>query len=97
MMSRNISNPSRGRPSPEIKNNNVNDIILSGAKKNFLSATDKAGVTKSPLKRPATPEKPSSEEASEVLASPKSLLRHPSISLGTPPKKQPKFWKTRCF
>ena len=95
MMSRNISNPSRGRPSPEIKNNNVNDIILSGAKKNFLSATDKAGVTKSPLKRPATPEKPSSEEASEVLASPKSLLRHPSISLGTPPKKQPKFWKTR--
>ena len=94
MMSRNISSsPSRGRPSPEIKNNNVNDIILSGAKKNFLSATDKVVVTKSPLKRAASPEK--STETSEVTASPKSLLKHPSISLGTPPKKQPKFWKTR--
>jgi len=73
----------RGRRSPETKNNNVNDI-LSGAKKNFLSATDGAG-DKTPVKREP-----------EVVPSPKSLLKHPSISLGTPEKnKQPKFWKTR--
>ena len=75
----------RGRRTPETKNNNVNDI-LSGAKKNFLSATDGAG-DKTPVKREPEP---------EVVASPKSLLKHPSISLGTPEKnKQPKFWKTR--
>ena len=76
---------SRGRRTPETKNNNVNDI-LSGAKKNFLSATDGAG-DRTPVKREPEP---------EVVASPKSLLKHPSISLGTPEKnKQPKFWKTR--
>ena len=75
----------RGRRTPETKNNNVNDI-LSGAKKNFLSATDGAGE-RTPVKREPQP---------EVVPSPKSLLKHPSISLGTPEKnKQPKFWKTR--
>ena len=75
----------RGRRTPETKNNNVNDI-LSGAKKNFLSETDGAG-DKTPVKREPEP---------EVVPSPKSLLKHPSISLGTPEKnKQPKFWKTR--
>ena len=78
----------RGRRTPESRNNNVNDI-LSGAKRNFLSATEKldgAGA-KTPVKR---------EQELEVAPSPKSLLKHPSISLGTPEKnKQPKFWKTR--
>ena len=75
----------RGRRTPETKNNNVNDI-LSGAKKNFLSETDGAG-DRTPVKREPEP---------EVAPSPKSLLKHPSISLGTPEKnKQPKFWKTR--
>ena len=83
------SRRSPARRSPENKNNNVNDI-LSGAKKNFLSATDKVTSSlKTPTKRPASP-----EPSEEAVASPKSLLKHPSISLGTPPKK-PKFWKTR--
>ena len=85
--------PTKGRRTPESKNNNVNDI-LSGAKKNFLSATDNVVGVKTPLKRTA-----SSSESPELgaadVASPKSLLKHPSISLGTPPKKEPKLWKTR--
>ena len=88
-MSKTTSPSSRGRRTPENKNNNVNDI-LSGAKKNFLSATEKVTTPiKTPGKRPASP-----ESSSAAVASPKSLLKHPSISLGTPPKK-PKFWKTR--
>ena len=77
------------RRTPENKNNNVNDIIPA-AKRNFLTATEKLS-SRSPLKRQASPE--SIEK--ETLSSPRSLKKHPSITLGTPPKKQPKFWKTR--
>ena len=80
---------SHSKRSPENRNNNVNDIIPA-AKRNFLTATEKL-TTRSPLKRQASPE----AVEKETLTSPRSLKKHPSISLGTPPKKQPKFWKTR--
>ena len=79
------------RRNPENKNNNVNDIIPV-AKRNFLTATEKI-ATRSPLKRQAGSETESPDN--ETLSSPRSLRKHPSITLGTPPKKQPKFWKTR--
>ena len=88
MMSQTTSHSKR---TPENKNNNVNDIIPA-AKRNFLTATDKLS-SRSPLKRQASPESESLEK--EALSSPRSLKKHPSITLGTPPKKQPKFWKTR--
>ena len=88
MMSQTTSHSKR---TPENKNNNVNDIIPA-AKRNFLTATDKLS-SRSPLKRPASPLSESLEK--ETLSSPRSLKKHPSITLGTPPKKQPKFWKTR--
>ena len=82
---------SHSKRTPENKNNNVNDIIPA-AKRNFLTATDKLS-SRSPLKRQASPVSESLEK--ETLSSPRSLKKHPSITLGTPPKKQPKFWKTR--
>ena len=82
---------SHSKRTPENKNNNVSDIIPA-AKRNFLSATDKIS-TRSPLKRQASPVSESLEK--ETISSPRSLKKHPSITLGTPPKKQPKFWKTR--
>ena len=85
-----MSKPSsHSKRTPEPRNNNVNDIIPA-AKRNFLTATDKL-ASRSPLKRPASPE----DLEKETLSSPRSLKKHPSITLGTPPKKQPKFWKTR--
>ena len=82
---------SHSKRTPEPRNNNVNDIIPA-AKRNFLTATDKL-ASRSPLKRQASPVSEDLEK--ETLSSPRSLKKHPSITLGTPPKKQPKFWKTR--
>ena len=68
------------------KNNNDNQMILSGAKKNFLAATE---TLKTPIKSQKLDLKGGQE-------SPKSLIKGSAItSLGTPPKKQHKFWKTR--
>jgi len=70
------------------KNNNDNQLILSGAKKNFLAATD-------------TLKTPTKSQKSDLIGdqeSPKSLIKGSAItSLGTPPKKPKnhKFWKTR--
>jgi len=83
-----------GRRTAESKNNNVSDIIPA-AKRNFLTATEKLSSGSRSLKRQASPESESQEAEAESLSSPRSLKKHPSITLGTPPKKQPKFWKTR--
>ena len=79
-----MSESTKIKSKQENGNNNVSDI-LSGAKKNFLSATDSL---KSPYKQQ------NSSATEDVVSSPKSLIKCPAITLGTPPKK-PKFWKTR--
>jgi len=87
--------PSPRRKSPEKKSNNVQDIIIPAAKRNFLTSTEK--ITKvSPLKRQASPDKlPPAVDEDGLILSPGSRSKIGSLAFGTPPKKEAKVWKSR--